>query len=84
MSVGLTFIIIYSNLFAFGYSFFEYLEYILTSFYCLLFLIGFVLVNVLLILDEKKKQEKILTCVYIVVLSYFIDMDDENVKIKLI
>lgn len=55
MSIGLTFIIIYSNLFAFGYSFFEYLEYILTNFYCLLFLVGFVLLNILLIIDERRK-----------------------------
>lgn len=55
MSIGLTFIIIYSNLFSFGYSFFEYLEYILTNFYCLLFLVGFVLLNILLIIDERRK-----------------------------
>lgn len=55
MSVGFTFIIIYSNLFAFGYSFFEYFEYILTNFYCLLFFIGFILLNILLIIDERKK-----------------------------
>ena len=55
MSIGLTFIIIFSNLFSFGYSFFEYLEYILTNFYCLLFLVGFVLLNILLIIDERRK-----------------------------
>lgn len=48
MSVGLTFISIYMNLFAFGYTLLEYLSFIFTNFYCLLFLVGFILLNILL------------------------------------
>ncbi len=48
MSVGLTFIFIYMNLFAFGYTLLEYLSFIFTNFYCLLFFVGFILLNILL------------------------------------
>lgn len=48
MSVGLTFIFIYMNLFAFGYTVLEYLSFIFTNFYCLLFFVGFILLNILL------------------------------------
>lgn len=49
MSIGITFIAIYFNLFTFGYTLLEYLEFILTNYYCLLFIVGFILLNILLI-----------------------------------
>jgi len=49
MSIGITFIAIYFNLFTFGYTILEYLEFILTNYYCLLFIVGFILLNILLI-----------------------------------
>lgn len=49
MSIGITFIAIYFNLFTFGYTILEYLKFILTNYYCLLFIVGFILLNILLI-----------------------------------
>ena len=43
MTIGLTFIIIYTNLFSFGYTFFEYLEFVLSKIECILFFIGFIM-----------------------------------------
>lgn len=42
MAIGLSFIIIYTNLFAFGYSFFNYCEFIFTRFEVIVFFIGFI------------------------------------------
>ncbi len=52
MTYGLAFMIIYINLFAFGYSFINYLEFIFTSFDCLLFFVGLL---IMLILIFRKK-----------------------------
>ena len=49
MSIGITFIAIYLNLFAFEYNILEYLQFIFTNYYCLLFILGFILLNILLI-----------------------------------
>jgi len=46
--VGFTFIIVYINLFSFGYNIFEYLEFIFTNYECILFFLGFVLFIILL------------------------------------
>jgi len=50
MVIGLSFMIIYTNLFAFGYSFFNYCEFIFTRFEVLIFFVG------LLLCFIKKKQ----------------------------
>ena len=43
ITYGLIWIIIYLNLFSFGYSIFEYLEFIFKRIECLLFFIGIIL-----------------------------------------
>ena len=43
ITYGLIWIIIYLNLFSFGYSIFEYLEFIFKRVECLLFFIGIIL-----------------------------------------
>ena len=40
MVIGLFFMIVYTNLFSFGYTFFNYLEFIFTKFEVLLLFIG--------------------------------------------
>ena len=49
MVIGLTFMILYINLFSFGYNMYEYLEFIFTSFECILFFIGLIIISVLLL-----------------------------------
>lgn len=44
MSISLTFLVMYSNLFALGYNFFEYLCFISTKLECLVGLLGILLV----------------------------------------
>ncbi len=41
--IGLFFIILYLNLFVIGYSFFEFVYFIIRSIYCDLFLLGFII-----------------------------------------
>lgn len=53
ISYGITFMMIYLNLFSFGYSLFEYLEFIFTNFYCLLFFIGLFLLIILVFRKDK-------------------------------
>jgi hypothetical protein len=48
MIIGLTFILLYINLFSFGYTMIEYLEFIFTNIECLLFFIGFIILLKLL------------------------------------
>jgi len=43
MVIGLTFILIYINLFSFGYTILEYLEFIFTNIECLIFFIGLII-----------------------------------------
>ena len=59
MVLGFSTMILYINLFAFGYNFKEYISYIvkLPEFYYLL--VGFILIN-LSILDKGEKNEKLL------------------------
>jgi len=52
-TLGLFFIILYLNLFVIGYSFFEFVYFIIRSIYCDLFFIGLLLIY--LSLGRKKK-----------------------------
>ena len=52
--VGLSYIIIYLNLFTMGYSLGEYLIYIFTRYECIFFFVGYLI----LILAITKKKEK--------------------------
>lgn len=54
MVFGLSFILIYINLFTFGYNIYEYLEYIFKRIECLCFFCGFLLMLFLL----KKRRKK--------------------------
>ena len=45
-SIGLTFIILYLNLISIGYSLIDYLKYILTNFYSLLFIVGIIIIYI--------------------------------------
>lgn len=54
MVIGLTYIIIYFNLFTFGYTIKEYLIFILKSFECNIFIIGF-LIDIVIICTWKGK-----------------------------
>ena len=54
MVIGLTYIIIYFNLFTFGYTIKEYLIFILKSFECNIFIIGF-LIDTVIIFTWKGK-----------------------------
>lgn len=53
ISYGLTFILIYLNLFSFGYTLLEYLEFIFTNLYCLPFFIGIILLIILIFKKDK-------------------------------
>ena len=44
MTLGLFFIILYSNLLIMGYSFFEFVYFIIRSIYCDLFFFGIILI----------------------------------------
>lgn len=52
--IGLFFIILYLNLLVIGYSFFEFVYFIIRSIYCDLFFIGIILI----ILSLKKRRKK--------------------------
>lgn len=54
MVFGLTLIIIYINLFSFGYNIYEYLEFVFTSWDCLCFFVGLFMMLLLL----KKRRNK--------------------------
>jgi len=56
--IGLFFIFLYLNLLVIGYSFFEFVYFIIRSIYCDLFFIGFILIY--LSLGRKKKNELLL------------------------
>ena len=52
MIFGLTFIIIYINLFTFGYNIYEYLEFIFSNYESLSFFVGFVM---MLLIFRKRR-----------------------------
>lgn len=56
--VGLFFIFLYLNLLVIGYSFFEFVYFIIRSVYCDLFFIGVILIFISL--GRKKKHELLL------------------------
>lgn len=56
MIIGLTYIIIYFNLFTFGYTIKEYLVFILKSFQCNIFVIGF-LIDVIILFTWKGNKK---------------------------
>lgn len=43
MIIGFTFMLIYTNLFSFGYSFFDYIAFIVSRIEVLFFVVGFIL-----------------------------------------
>lgn len=63
MILGLTYIIIYINLFTFGYTINEYLYYILTQPECLLYIIG-LLTEIIVIYTWKGKKKWIIFMTY--------------------
>lgn len=56
MTIGLIYIIIYFNLFTFGYTIKEYLTFILQSHECYLFVIGFFIEIIMLFLWKEKQK----------------------------
>ncbi len=56
MSVGITFNILYFNLFVFGYSFLEYLLFLVSRWECYLFLIGVTLICFGIFRKEKNND----------------------------
>lgn len=54
--IGFTYIIIYLNLLSMGYSFSDYLVFILTRFECLISVIGLFIVSII-ILGRKDKND---------------------------
>ena len=57
-SIGLFFLILYLNLFAMGYSFFEFVNFIIRRFECWLFLLG--LIMLVFSLGRSLKNELLL------------------------
>ena len=60
-SIGLFFIILYLNLLVIGYSFLEFVYFIIRSIYCDFFFIG--IIFICLSLGRKKKHELLLRCI---------------------
>ena len=56
MVIGLTYILIYINLFTFGYTIKEYLEFILKRYECYLFVIGITLQIICFYHGKEKKK----------------------------
>jgi hypothetical protein len=59
-SIGLMFLILYTNLFTLGYSFLDFVKFIITRFECLLFLIGIIII--LFSMKERIKNVLLLRC----------------------
>lgn len=56
-TIGLSYIIIYLNVLAMGYSFVDYLNYIFTKVECIIFFIGYLLMFLSIYLKRRKKDE---------------------------
>lgn len=54
MSIGITFFVLYFNLFVFGYSFVEYLLFLFSRWECYLFFVGVILVFIGIFRKGKK------------------------------
>lgn len=60
-SIGFFYIILYLNLFTMGYSFLNYVNFIIRRFECLLFIIGVLII--IYCLEREKIHEFLLRCV---------------------
>lgn len=56
MTIGLTYIIIYLNLFSIGYTFKEYLGFIIKRFECIIFIIGLLIDSLIIFLKGDKND----------------------------
>lgn len=59
-SIGLMFIFLYTNLFAMGYSFFDFVKFISKRFECMLFFFGIIII--LLSFERRIKNVLLLRC----------------------
>ena len=59
MVIGMSYIIVYSNLLTFGYTFKEYLEYLISSYECWYFIIGLLIIIVIIFRREKNSDKRI-------------------------
>lgn len=55
LTIGFTFFILYFNLFIFGYSFIEYILFLIGRWECYSFVIGIFLIVVAMVRKEKKR-----------------------------
>lgn len=59
MVIGMSYIIVYSNLLTFGYTFKEYLEYLISRYECWYFIIGLLIIIVIIFRREKNSDKRI-------------------------
>ncbi len=59
MIIGFAYFIIYINLLSFGYTIYEYLEYCISRYECLLLVIGFIII-LITVFRKGKKNDKCL------------------------
>lgn len=59
MVIGMSYIIVYSNLLTFGYTFKEYLEYLISRYECWYFIIGLLIIIVIIFRKEKNSDKRI-------------------------
>lgn len=57
MVIGFTYMIMYLNILALGYSFKEYLNYIFHRYECMLTIIGFIIINISIYVKGKNKND---------------------------
>lgn len=57
MVIGFTYIITYMNLMSMGYSFLQYLSFILSKVECLFALIGFILVSIIILTKGNEEND---------------------------
>lgn len=57
MVIGFTYIITYMNLMTMGYSYIDYLSFIVSRIECLFALIGFILVSIIILTKENDKDD---------------------------
>ena len=57
MVIGFTYIITYMNLMTMGYSYIDYLSFIVSRIECLFALIGFILVSIIILTKENDKND---------------------------
>ena len=55
MTIGLTYMIIYRNLFTFGYTLIDYFKFIITRYECWSFIIGFLMLTYFISKGDKIK-----------------------------